>query len=45
MAPGMGALKGSELLDFFNWARQREKFVVATTCDCHGVLDAFQKRI
>lgn len=45
VAPGMGALKGSELLDFFNWARQREKFVVATTCDCHGVLDAFQKRI
>ncbi|MEM2108440.1 MAG: hypothetical protein QXL10_04055 [Candidatus Bathyarchaeia archaeon] len=44
MAPGMGALKGSELLDFFDWAKQRDKFVVATTCDCHGVLDAFQKR-
>lgn len=44
MAPGMGALKGSELIDFFQWAKQREKFVVATTCDCHGVLDAFQKR-
>ncbi|MEM2968962.1 MAG: hypothetical protein QXJ76_06630 [Candidatus Bathyarchaeia archaeon] len=45
MAPGMGALKGSELLDFFNLAKQRDKFVVATTCDCHGVLDAFQKHI
>jgi len=44
MAPGMGAIKGSELLDFFNWAKSREKFIVATTCDCHGVLNTFQKR-
>jgi hypothetical protein len=44
MAPGMGAIKGSELLDFFNWAKPREKFIVATTCDCHGVLNALQKR-
>jgi hypothetical protein len=44
MAPGMGAIKGSELLDFFNWAKTREKFIVATACDCHGVLNAFQKR-
>jgi len=45
MAPGMGALKGSELLDFFNWAKAKEKFVVATACDCHGVFSAFQKRV
>ncbi|MEM2099033.1 MAG: hypothetical protein QXU99_04720 [Candidatus Bathyarchaeia archaeon] len=44
MAPGMGALKGSELLSFFEWARTKEKFVVATTCDCHGVLDSYQKQ-
>ncbi len=44
MAPGMGAIKGSELLDFFNWAKLRDKFIVATTCDCHGILNAFQKR-
>jgi len=44
MAPGMGALKGSELLDFFNWARKKEKFIVATVCDCHGVLNAYQKQ-
>lgn len=43
MAPGMGALKGSELLAFFDWAQTNEKFVVATTCDCHGVLNAFSK--
>ncbi len=44
MAPGMGALKGSELSEFFNWAKAKEKFVVATACDCHGVFSAFQKR-
>ncbi len=44
MAPGMGALKGSELLEFFDWAKTKEKFVVATTCDCHGVLNAYQKQ-
>ncbi|MCX8153046.1 MAG: hypothetical protein N3E52_01270 [Candidatus Bathyarchaeota archaeon] len=45
MAPGMGALKGSELLSLLEWAEQQDKFVVATTCDCHGVLDALQKRV
>ena len=44
MAPGMGALKGKELLEFLNWAKSREDFVVATVCDCHGVLNAFKKR-
>jgi hypothetical protein len=44
MAPGMGALKGSELLELFKWAKAKEKFVVATACDCHGVFSAFQKR-
>jgi len=45
MAPGMGALKGSELLELFNWAKTKEKFVVATACDCHGVFSAFQKSV
>jgi hypothetical protein len=40
MAPGMGALKGSELVEFFDWVKTKEKFTVATTCDCHGVLNA-----
>ncbi len=44
MAPGMGALKGNELLNFFKWAKTKEKFIVATACDCHGVFSAFQKR-
>jgi hypothetical protein len=44
MAPGIGALKGSELFELFKWARAKERFVVATACDCHGVFSAFQKR-
>ena len=42
MAPGIGALKGAELAEFFNWTKKRKKFIVATACDCHGVFDAFQ---
>ena len=45
MAPGMGALKGTELLEFLNWAKTKEKFVVATACDCHGVFNAYQKNV
>jgi hypothetical protein len=43
MAPGMGALKGSELTEFFDWAKSKDKFVVGTACDCHGVFSAFKK--
>jgi hypothetical protein len=45
MAPGMGALKRSEILEFFKWAKVKEKFIIATACDCHGVFSAFQKPI
>lgn len=43
MAPGMGALKGVELKEFFNWANAMDNFVVGTSCDCHGVFSAFKK--
>lgn len=43
LAPGMGALKGSELLEFFEWAENKDKFVVATACNCHGFFTAFKK--
>ncbi len=43
MAPGMGALKGSELGEFFTWAKTKSEFVVGTACDCHGVFSAFKK--
>ena len=44
MASGLGALKGSELTEFFDWAENKEKFVVGTACNCHGVFSAFQKK-
>ena len=43
MSPGMGALKGNELQEFFNWAKNKKEFVVGTSCDCHGVFSAFRK--
>jgi len=43
MAPGMGALKGSELLEFFDWAEKKDKFIIATACNCHGFFTAFKK--
>ncbi len=43
IAPGMGAIKGSELQEFFKWAKTKDKFVVGTSCDCHGVFSAFKK--
>jgi hypothetical protein len=43
MAPGMGALKGAELQEFFKWAETKERFVIGTACDCHGVFSAFKK--
>jgi hypothetical protein len=43
MSPGMGAIKSSEILEFFEWAERKEDFVVATACDCHGVFSSFTK--
>ncbi len=43
LEPGLGALKGEELLEFFKWAKDKERFVVGTSCDCHGVFSALKK--
>ena len=43
LAPGMGALKGNELLEFFTQAEKKDKFVVATACGCHGFFSALKK--
>jgi len=43
LAPGIGALKSNELLEFFDWAEKKEKFVVATACACHGFFTALKK--
>lgn len=43
LAPGIGALKSNELIEFFDWAEKKEKFVVATACACHGFFTALKK--
>jgi hypothetical protein len=43
LASGMGALKGSELLEFLAQAEKKDKFVVATACGCHGFFTALKK--
>jgi hypothetical protein len=43
LAPGMGALKGREILEFFAQAEKKDKFVVATACGCHGFFTALKK--
>ena len=44
-APGIGAFKGKEILDLFDWTRTKEKFVVGTSCTCHGIFWSFKKDI
>jgi hypothetical protein len=43
MSPGLGAFKGSEIIEFFNWAEKKNEFVVGTSCNCHGVFWGFRK--
>ena len=45
LAPGSGALKGSELLELFAQAEKKDKFVVATACGCHGYFTALKKKL
>jgi len=44
MAPGLGALKSSELSELFKWAKTKQRLIVATSCDCHGVFSALKKQ-
>ncbi len=43
MSPGLGAFKGKETLEFFAWAERKKEFVVATSCNCHGIFWGFRK--
>lgn len=43
MAPGIGVLKSNDLLNFFDWAEKKDRFVVATACACHGFFTALRK--
>jgi hypothetical protein len=43
LEPGLGALKGSELRKFLNWAERKDRFTIATACRCHGVITALKR--
>ncbi len=43
LKPGLGALKGRDLIEFLEFARDKQKFVVATSCKCHGVITALTR--
>jgi hypothetical protein len=43
VSPGLGAFKGNDILKFLDWAEKKEKFVLATSCNCHGVFWGFKK--
>ena len=44
MSSGLGAFKGSEIVDFLNWVEEKENFVLATSCNCHGIFWGFRKK-
>lgn len=43
LKPGLGAIKGNDLLKLFEWAESRDKVFVATACRCHGVITALRR--
>jgi hypothetical protein len=43
MMSSLGAFRGKEIFEFFNWAEGRQKFVVGTSCNCHGVFWGFKR--
>ncbi len=43
LKPGLGAIKAEDFKNFLNWAKNREKVLVATSCRCHGVITALKR--
>ncbi|MCS7144888.1 MAG: hypothetical protein NZ879_07710 [Archaeoglobaceae archaeon] len=44
IAPGLGAIKGSEFIEVIEKAKKLDKVVVATACNCHGVITGMKKK-
>lgn len=38
LAPGLGALRGSDVAELLGWIEGKERVAVGTACRCHGVL-------
>lgn len=45
IAPGLGAIKGLDFLEAVRKAKEKERVVIATACNCHGVITAFKRKI
>jgi hypothetical protein len=45
VSPGLGAFKGKEILDFLEWIERKERFVLGTSCNCHGIFWGFKKDV
>ncbi|MEM4702614.1 MAG: hypothetical protein QXK77_04195, partial [Archaeoglobaceae archaeon] len=43
LAPGLGAIRGEDLLEVLEISRKVDKLIVATACKCHGVITALIK--
>ncbi len=44
IAPGLGAIKGSDFLESVRKAKEKEKVVLATACNCHAVITALKRK-
>ncbi len=44
LKPGLGALKGEDLMKLMEWADKQDRIVVSTACRCHGVITALKRR-
>ncbi|MEM4541017.1 MAG: hypothetical protein QXP46_05930 [Archaeoglobaceae archaeon] len=44
LAPGLGAIKGSEFIEVIEKAKESDRVVIATACKCHGVITALKKK-
>jgi hypothetical protein len=42
LQPGLGALKGREVLEMLERCKGRDKVIVGTACKCHGVITALR---
>jgi len=44
IAPGLGAIRGVDFLEAVRKAKEKEKVVLATACECHSVITALRRK-
>ncbi|MEM1658818.1 MAG: hypothetical protein QXX87_05080 [Candidatus Jordarchaeales archaeon] len=43
LEPGLGALRGDELLETLKTCERNDRVIIGTACECHGVITALRK--